>query len=75
MNKGRFITAKFTSKCAELNTQVKKGTEVFYDASERKVYSANSARFKSESESKSLGNFIQAQDDAFYDNFCQNNNI
>ena len=68
------ITAKFNSQCAETGTRIKKGDSMFYDYSNKKCYSVNSQKAKS-IETDNDSNFIQAQEDAFFDNFCHNNNI
>ncbi len=73
--KGKFITAKFTSKCNENGSIVNKGDKVYYVFATKKVYSSSSNRFNAEGETLDTANMVQANEDSYYDNFCQNNNI
>lgn len=70
------ITAKFNSKCAETGEPIKKGTEMFYDYSTKKCYSLNSVRALNIGYGQDRGMSIdEAEQMAFFDNFCINNNI
>lgn len=73
MNK--FMNARFNSRCAETGQQIKKDSPIFYDARQRKAYGQNSERYKREKEARETGNMIQANEEAFFDNFCQRNGI
>lgn len=72
----RKITAKFNSTCAETGKPIKKGQSCLYDPTDRKVYSLDSQMAKAEKEHNSHdGQLVQAQEDAYFDNFCQSNGI
>ena len=69
------ITAKFNSKCAETGKTIRKGEEMYYDYSSKKCYHLTSMAAQSQNTDTGLANMIQAQEDAYFDNFCYNNNI
>lgn len=71
------ITAKFNSKCAETGKQIKKGDSMYYDYAARKCYHLDSEKSKSFNTpaDPNLAQFIQDEQDAYFDNFCQQNNI
>lgn len=72
------ITAKFPSKCAETGKRIVKGELMYYSYSTKQCYSLDSNKAKETiktNEDESLTNYIQANEDAFYDSFCMNNNI
>jgi len=75
------ITAKFNSKCAETGVNIRKGQEMIYDYSAKKCYSLNSntalkyGQALDLSYSNSDASYVAAQEDAYFDNFCQLNNI
>ena len=70
-----FINAKFTSKCAETGATIAKGKNCLYDRVTKKVYSRSSKKFLAEQKVENTSSFIEAQENAYYDNFCQTNNI
>ena len=72
----RTITAKFNSVCAESGAKIKKGEQCIYDPYLKKVYALTSLKAISflNSEDPALG-AIQANEEAYFDNFCQRNNI
>lgn len=74
-----FITAKFNSKCAETFKAIKKGEEIAYDRANKKAYCKGSNAFAKAKidgrEAKNISDYVDAQEDAYFDNFCQNNNI
>lgn len=72
---GKFIEAKFNSTCAETGKQIKKGELMFYAFAQKKAYCGISKVYASEAESKATAQFIQDEQDAYFDNFCQSNNI
>jgi hypothetical protein len=63
-------TAKFNSICASTGEKIRKGEQMYYDASKRKCYT-----LKSQIEADSIANMVQANEDAYFDSFCQANNI
>ena len=69
------ITAKFHSYCAETNKLIRKGHEMYFDRVERKCYILASNKVKRYLENQSLSNHIQAQENAYFDNFCSYNKI
>jgi len=68
------ITAKFKSTCADTGKIIKKGDTMLYDYSTKKCYSMDSKQAKN-NEADQIGLHIQANEDAYFDNFCQQNNI
>lgn len=71
------ITAKFNSTCAETGARIKKGDSMYYDYSTKKCYSLNSQTAKDyeANDVDSAAGMITANEDAYFDNFCQNNNL
>lgn len=63
------ITAKFNSTCAETGIRLKKGDTIYFDLSSRKAYHP-SARIVVNylSEGKSLRDYIEAQEEAYWNN-------
>ena len=70
-----FINAKFKSKCAETGRSIEKGENCLYDRENKKVYCRCSKKFLAEQETKNTSSFIEAQENAYFDNFCKANNI
>ena len=70
-----FINAKFKSKCAETGATIAKGENCLYDRVNKKVYCRSSKKFQAEQETEKTSSFIEAQENAYFDNFCQTNNI
>jgi hypothetical protein len=64
------IIAKFNSKCALTNKPIKKGEQMYYDYSTRKCYCIDQVNIDD-----NLSDLIEAQENAYFDNFCINNNI
>lgn len=71
----KFITARFKGKCAETASKITKGDNILYDTQTGKVYSSRSGRYKKAIESRSTAVCVQAQEEAYYDDFCRKNNI
>lgn len=74
------IIAKFKSNCAETGQVIKKGDTMFYNYTTRKCYALNSPtaiaeQAEASEESNSIGSYVQAEQEAYFDNFCQANNI
>jgi hypothetical protein len=67
-------TAKFNSKCAETGAKITKGEAILYDKEKKLVYCKSSNKFKeheSESEASSTAAMVQANEDAFTDNWSK----
>lgn len=67
----RTIFAKFNSKCEATGQTIKKGELISYDPVNRKAYKQGNEP-KDHDQARDM---IQANEDAYFDNFCQNNNI
>ena len=70
-----FINAKFKSKCAETGRAIEKGENCLYDRVNKKVYCRSSKKYKEHQETENTSSFIEAQEDAYFDNCCFTNNI
>lgn len=68
------ITAKFNSTCPATGIVIRKGTICYYDPDTRKAYHST-APLPTKGEDANLSGFIQAQEDAHFDSFCQSQNI
>lgn len=65
------IIAKFNSTCSETGKKLKKGDPIFYDPISRKAYHPDADAVKvyeSQQEQRSTAAYIQAQEDAYWDN-------
>lgn len=69
------ITAKFNSTCAETSKRIAKGENMLYDYASKKCYSTASNAFNNHGIDTNTRDMIQANEDAYFDNFCYNNNI
>ena len=69
---GKFIQSKFASTCKETGTKIKKGDPIYYDGL---PYCSTSNKYKENKELEHLAGYIQAQENAYFDNFCLKNNI
>jgi hypothetical protein len=67
----RTIFAKFSSKCAATGQTIKKGELISYDSRTRKAYKQGNEP----KEHDQAQEMIQANEDAYFDNFYQQNNI
>lgn len=67
----KLIAAKFGSKCHKTGKQINKGELMFYDYAERKVYSKQ--YIDELNECYNTKQFIQAQEDAYFDKFISLN--
>lgn len=72
---GKVIEAKFNSTCAETGKTIRKGDQVWYDFGQKKVYHTQSSRYQKEIEAAAVAQFIQDEQDAYFDNFCHANGI
>ena len=69
---GRFITSRFRSNCAETGKVISKGESIYYDG---KAYCESSKLYRDRKESAQTFAHIKANEDAYFDNFCYQNNI
>lgn len=72
------ITAKFNSRCNSTGLPLKKGEQIYYDRQAKKAYHITdqlAAKRYNDSVDTNTSNLISAQEEAYFDNFCQNNNI
>lgn len=70
----RQITAKFSSTCSVTGLTIRKGSPCLYDPSVRKAYHP-SAKDSLTKDVDDMAAYIQAEQDAYFDSFCQANNI
>ncbi len=73
MNK--FLKSKFKGVCNETGKPIAKGDVILFDTVTHNVYCSDSTKYKSEWECKQTAAYIQAQEDAYFDNFCIRNGI
>lgn len=69
------ITAKFNSTCAETGKRIGKGEGMLYDYSSKKCYCKTSDTFNNHGIDRNTTDMVQANEEAYFDNFCYNNNI
>jgi methionyl-tRNA synthetase len=63
------INAKFKSKCVETGATIAKGENCLYDKVTKKIYCRSSKKFLAEQETENTSSFIEAQENAYFDNF------
>ena len=63
------IKAKFKSKCAETAKVINKGETMFYDYLTRQCYALDSNKGQTERSNTNDAELIEAQENAFFDNF------
>ena len=74
----KIITAKFSSQCAETGQKIKKGERMLYDSFVRKCYaiaSKKAVEFMNSPADQGAADMVNANEEAFFDTFCQNNNL
>jgi hypothetical protein len=87
----KLITAKFNGRCCETGKAIKKGDNIGYDPASKQAFHAESpsvARFRgmtqsgSGHESSVKASFVsmdqalvEAQENSYFDSFCQHNNL
>lgn len=69
---GKFITARFKSACAETGKTIKAGESIYFDG---KAYSMESKVYIDRKETNQTFAHITANENAYFDNFCYQNNI
>lgn len=67
----KLLTAKFTSNCHKTGAKINKGDQFYYDYSERKVYCKS--YIDNERECNNTKNYIEAQENAYFDRFISLN--
>ena len=68
MNK--FLKSKFKGTCSETGKPIAKGEPILYDTASRTVYCKESEKYKSEWEREQTASYVQAQEEAYWDNLC-----
>ena len=63
-------TAKFTSRCAKTGKIIKRGERMYYDKNTRQCFS-----IESQGQQTDESAMVQANEEAYFDNFCRTNNI
>lgn len=63
----RFIKTQFNTRCAETGDLIIRGDMILLDG--KKAYSPRSKKFQAYSEEKSLASYIEAQENAYWDEF------
>lgn len=71
---GKFITAKFNSNCKQTGNKIKKGDHIYYVPG-RGSFHLESEIYKEHREVNIIADHIQANEDAYFDDFCSENNI
>lgn len=56
----KFIEAKFSSKCAETGTSIKRSDSILYDTVTKKAYCSISTTYVDEADASSVANHIEA---------------
>lgn len=74
MNAVKFIKSP-DSTCSETGKALKKGSEIYFNTSTRKAYHTDSQTAKNHREGRTDAGLSTAQENAYFDNFCQANNI
>lgn len=69
---GKFIQSRFASNCKETNAKIKKGDPIYFDGN---AYSSSSKTYQNAKENEQTYSHIEAQENAYFDNFCYSNNI
>lgn len=67
----KLLTAKFNSKCNATGQRINKGDQMYYDYAERKVYCKS--YIDQVNECYNTKQFIEAQENAYFDNFISLN--
>lgn len=67
--------AKFNSTCAASGCRIKKGDRMHYDSTTKKCYHIDHKPNESNDPDFGLAQTIQANEEAYFDNFCRANNI
>jgi len=71
----RVISAKFSSHCADTGRRILRGESVYYDPAGKRVFCPRSdmARmYESQREARNVSAYVEAQENAYFDNFARN---
>jgi len=71
----KIINAKFNSTCAETGCKIRKGERIVYDPVNKKAYGIGTKTAVDFINQQSTQDMVEAQENAYFDNFCLNNNI
>jgi len=66
------ITAKFRSKCYTTGQTINRGELIAYDPQTKRAYKLG---HEPKEEQDGAGAMVRANEEAFFDNFCQQNNL
>lgn len=69
------IFAKFPSHCADTGRRIFKGEAVYYDPTLKRVFSQNcdmARMYESQQEARNTRAYVEAQENAYFDNFARN---
>lgn len=75
------IKAKFASTCSDTGARIKKGDDMYYNYTTKKCYCMQSSTVRehelinSGEQVDEAAGMIQANEEAYFDSFCQRNNI
>lgn len=69
------MKAKFSSNCYETKKVINKGESIYYDKYLKKAFCSTSKKYEQENSNNQDALLVQANEDAYFDNFCQQNNI
>ncbi len=68
----KIIVAKFSSKCAASGKRLQKGDTIVYDVNRKLAYHPSYSPSETITDES---RYVQAQEEAYFDRFCQTNNI
>jgi hypothetical protein len=72
----KIINAKYKSTCAETGCKINKGERMLYDSETKKCYAIGSNKaIEFINKPDPAEGMISANEEAYFDTFCQNNNI
>jgi hypothetical protein len=71
---GKFMSSKFDSKCSQTGNSIKKGDHIYY-VSGRGAFCEQSKVYQEQKEADQTADYVQANEDAYFDNFALRNNI
>jgi hypothetical protein len=71
---GKFMEAKFAGTCKQTGASIQKGDHIFYIPG-RGSFHKDSTVYKDNKENSDTKHYIQAQEEAYFDNFALKNNI
>jgi hypothetical protein len=69
---GKIMISKFNGICNQTGKLILKGDPIYFDG---KAYSEESKRYKDRKQADQTFAHVMANENAYFDNFCLNNNI